>query len=208
LAVHVDDLLLATKFNLHARNITKSLHKWFEVKDLGEASRFMVYRTRPNRELQEFTLDQEPYILEVMSRFNIDQEAETPGVHGLHTTGEDSKEPSGKGCRYRAAVRALLWIFIMTRPDVSDSVRAVARCFIDPARDAVQRIMQYLLATSDRGITDGGDGASCDMFAYADSDYAEDTDTRCSVSGGVVMLGKGAVYQISLHPSGGQAEED
>ncbi|CAM9770448.1 unnamed protein product [Discosporangium mesarthrocarpum] len=146
-------------------------------------------------ELQELTLDQVPYIMEVISRFNIDQEAETPAVHTHRLTGEDSKGPTGEDCCYYATVGALLC--------TSNAMRIVARYCTDPGRayrEAVQRTMQYLLICNQSngwGITYGGDGASCNILAHANSDYAGDTDTRCLVLGGVVMLGRGAVSWFS-----------
>ncbi|CAM9118720.1 unnamed protein product, partial [Discosporangium mesarthrocarpum] len=86
----------------------------------------MGCRIRRNPELQELTLDQELYIIKVISRFNIDREVETPWVHGFHLPGEDSKLPAGEDCYYRAAVGALIWASVLTRPDISNAVREVA----------------------------------------------------------------------------------
>ncbi|CAM9518968.1 unnamed protein product, partial [Discosporangium mesarthrocarpum] len=163
--------------SLQVRNIIKSLNKHFEVKDLGESSRFLGYRIRRDQNLLELTLDQEPYIPEVIYRFNIDQEAETLRVYRLHLAGEDSKEPAGEECRRRTVVGALTWAFVMTRTEISDAVRALARYCKDPGRahlKAVQIIMQHLLATRGRGITYDGDGANSDMLTYPDSDNADD----------------------------------
>ncbi|CAM9524164.1 unnamed protein product [Discosporangium mesarthrocarpum] len=71
-------------------------------------------------------------------------------------------------------------------------MKAVAWYCENPGRVHCEAVQRIPLATSGRGITCGGD-ANCDMLAYADSDYAEDTNTRCSLSGEMVMLAEGAV---------------
>ena len=97
---------------------------------------------------------------------------------------------------YREAVGALMWTATMTRPDIACAARAVARSCKNPGpahKQAVMKIFQYLLHTNEWGITYGGQGCGLCMEAYTDSDFGACLDTRRSVSGGVLMLAKGAI---------------
>ena len=56
----------------------------------------------------------------------------------------------------REIVGSLMWIANQTRPDIANAVRAVARFSHDPKPihyKAAQKILEYLNATSDLGLT-------------------------------------------------------
>ena len=58
--------------------------------------------------------------------------------------------------RFREIVGSLMWIANQTRPDIANAVRAVARFSHDPKPihyKAAQKILEYLNATSDLGLT-------------------------------------------------------
>ena len=92
-----------------------------------------------------------------------------------------------------------MWISNATRPDISNAVREVARHAHDPSEKhwrAVLRIIEYLRGTRDKGIVYKRSPA-CRLVAYADSSFAENKQDRRSVSGGVVLLARGAISWFS-----------
>ena len=87
----------------------------------------------------------------------------------------------------------------MTRPDITGSVRAVARHSHNPAAQhwkAVRKILTYLKATKNLGVVfrRGGD---LKLSLFADADYADKCIDGRSVSGVAVMLGTTAVSESS-----------
>ena len=98
----------------------------------------------------------------------------------------------------REAVGNLLWVSGMTRPDIVNAVRAVARQTHNPSSrywEAVVKIIAYLKRTKEPGLLFliGGDFV---LSVYVDADYASQSNWRRSVSGVVVMLG-GTVISAS-----------
>ena len=87
----------------------------------------------------------------------------------------------------------------MSRPDIANAVREVARHAHDPFRkhgDAVKRILKFLKHTRSVGLTfDKGKGL--DLVAYSDSDYARDEQDRRSVSGAAIMCSGACVSWFS-----------
>ena len=99
---------------------------------------------------------------------------------------------SGGTWPYNEAVGGLMWLVVMSRPDITNAVRAVSRHSNSPAErhwKAVLQIIRYLLATKDLSLTfEWGSGLEISIFA--DANYAEKADDRRSVSGVAVTIGK------------------
>ena len=98
----------------------------------------------------------------------------------------------------RAAAGSLIWLGGMTRPDIANAVRAVARQAHDPAERhwrAIRKIIAYLNKTKDLGLVFVKDGGR-KLSEYVDVDYANKDNDRRSVSGVTVMVG-GTVVNAS-----------
>ena len=93
----------------------------------------------------------------------------------------------------------MMWLSTMTRPDVSNAVRAVARHSHNPTDrhwKAVLNIMAYLHGTRGMSLTFVR-GSGLDLIAYSDAAYADRPNDRCPVSGTVITLGGAAVSWAS-----------
>ena len=79
----------------------------------------------------------------------------------------------------------------MTRPDIANAVRAVARQAHDRAKRhwrAVRKIIAYLNKIKDLGLMFVKDGDR-KLSVYVDADYANKDNNRRSVSRVAVMVG-------------------
>ena len=88
-----------------------------------------------------------------------------------------------------------MWLPTMTRPDISNAVRTVARhCHnpIDRHWKAVLKTMAHLHGTRGTGLT-FRTRSEFDLTAYSDADYADKSDDGRSVAGTVITLGGAAV---------------
>ena len=87
----------------------------------------------------------------------------------------------------------------MTRADIANALRAVARHAHNPAVrhwKAVRKITTYLKETKDLGLVFRR-GGEFKLSLFADVDYAERCNHRRSVSGAAVILGDTAVSNSS-----------
>ena len=79
----------------------------------------------------------------------------------------------------------------MTRPNITNAVRSVARQVHDPAERhwrVVRKIIAYLKKTKDPGLMFVKDGDR-KLSVYIDADYANKDNDRRSVSGVALMVG-------------------
>ena len=94
-----------------------------------------------------------------------------------------------------------MWLSPLTRPDIANAVRAVARYCTAPRAihwKAALGILQYIIGTSEYGITfQRGTLSSISLEVFADADYASEATDRRSVSGGLVMCGGTSVCWFS-----------
>ena len=83
----------------------------------------------------------------------------------------------------------------MSRPDITNAVRAVSRHSNSPSGrhwEAVLQIIRYLLGTKDLSLTFEW-GSGLEVSVFADANYTEKADDRRSVSGVAVTIGKSSI---------------
>ena len=94
-----------------------------------------------------------------------------------------------------------MWLSILTRPDIANAVRAVARYCTAPGAihwKAALGILEYINGTSEYGITfQRGSLSGISLEVFADADYASKATDRRSVSGGLIMCGGASVCWFS-----------
>ena len=102
---------------------------------------------------------------------------------------------------FRELIGGLLRIAFLTRLDIENAVRAVARYCSAPKMihwKAALGILGYAVRTSSFGITfQRGTVEGFHLVSFADADYASKATDRRSVSGGVVICAGGAVSWYS-----------
>ena len=157
-----------------------------------------IVRDRANRKI----FVSQSHMYEKMShRFNMSTfvPKTTPADPSVHLTA--SKAPKNEGEKnttspypYREAVGALLYLALMTRPDISYAVGQVSKFSQNPNNShwkAVTQIFAYLNGTKDLGIWLGGKRSG--LTGFTDADFAGDrTDCR-STSGSIFFFHEGPV---------------
>ena len=99
----------------------------------------------------------------------------------------------------RESIGSLMWLSTMTRPDITNAVRAVARYAHEPTErlwQAITKIMSYLNGTKSLGITYVR-GSGLNLNVYTDADCANKENDKRSVSGIAVTLGGTVVSHAS-----------
>lgn len=201
LAIWVDDGLLCGRDKKRLLEIINQLSDHLEI-STQEADLFIgikIDRDRPNRTIY---LSQEQYIIRILHRFKM-AECNPKGLPAdpfsrLTLAGVDGGpcSPSCDQSIYREAVGSLMFLMVCTRPDISYAVGQVAQFCHDPKQvhwSAVTRILSYLKGTSKFGVVYKVGEKPQVLTAYADSDYAGDTDSRKSTSGFLLIFNEGPI---------------
>ena len=133
-----------------------------------------------------------------MKRFDIQSISDIPASPGADLGPKQDNELGGDW-PVREAVGSLMWLLNISRPDITNAVRAVACYAHEPTErlwQAITKILPYLNGTKSLDITYvRGPGLSLNV--YADADYANKENVRRSVSGIAVTLGGTVVSHAS-----------
>lgn len=97
------------------------------------------------------------------------------------------------GLPYRELVGSLIYLSIISRPDIAYSVGMVSR-FLDKCNEmhwcAAKCVPLYSKGTRSLGRLFCNNRASDGLASYSDADYAGDIVTHCSTTGYVLLLNK------------------
>ena len=136
------------------------------------------------------TLSQQAFAENLVTKFGVTRNKETPMAVGVKLEEFDAREPNVHE-PFRSLVRHLMWLANQTRPDILNAVRAVPRCSHAPKFvhwKTALHILMYVRFTSSYGITfQRGTEDSVNLEVYVDSDYASKATDRRYVLGSIVM---------------------
>jgi hypothetical protein len=99
---------------------------------------------------------------------------------------------------YPAIVGSLLYLAVVTRPDVMFAVGVLTHHLKSPTYascKAACRVLYYL--SHHPAISICYPGTALNLHVYTDSDWASDRDTRRSTSGGIVIMAGGPINWLS-----------
>ena len=206
LVLYVDDILLIGNNVEMLSSVKAWLFKQFDMKDLGEAAYILGIKVIRDRKKRMLALSQEPYIDEVLARFNMQNSKKgfLPFKHGVALSKKQCPSTpkdieSMKAVPYASACGSLMYAMLCTRPDICFAVGMVSRYQSNPGQEhwsAVKTILKYLRRTKEYMLI----YKASDLFplGYTDSDFQSDRDKRKSTSGYVFTLGGGAVIWRSV----------
>ena len=143
-------------------------------------------------------LSQQAYVESLMTRFDLHTTSDAPASSGADL-GPKRDDESGEDWPVKKAAGSLLWLSTMTRPNIPNAVRAVARYAHTPAErlwQAIMKIFSYFNGTKSFAITDVR-GSDLGLEVYADADYTDKANDRRSVFGIGVTLGGAVIIKVS-----------
>ncbi|CAM9835083.1 unnamed protein product, partial [Sphacelaria rigidula] len=185
---HVDDILISGPEE-YVGKVGQILNTKFPTNNLGEVTWYMGCAVDRDWDRGTLSVTQTTFSDTPLERFEARGYSEIPASVSVTlgpTTGED-KKVNRPCCN---AVGGLMWLATVTRPDIANSVRALARQSHDPCErhwEAVMKVSKYLNETKAFGLTfkKGHDRLS----VYCDEDNAKKETDRRSVSGVALMYG-------------------
>lgn len=109
---------------------------------------------------------------------------------------DPSENTSPLDVPYKEAIGCLMFISLLTRPDITYAVNHAAKFCENPKQihwTALKRILRYLRGTSDLGLLYRRTSATAYLQGYCDADYGGDVDSRRSRSGYVFQIGSSLI---------------
>ena len=125
IGVYADGLLVRGSQE-DCESLLLSPNKKFPTNKLGECTWYDGCGNERNAELGTIKLSQEACVEILIARFDIHTTSDTPASLGADL-GPKRSDESGGDWPVREAVSSLLWLSTMTRPDITNAMRAVAR---------------------------------------------------------------------------------
>lgn len=192
--LYVDDGLLFSTDESALKVITEELNSIFEIKVLNTPRNFVGMQIEILNNC--IFIHQTQYIEQLLNKFNMN-DANTNSVpvdpHMKLQKGDGEPE---KNIPYREAVGSLMHLAIVSRPDIMFAVSLVSRflnCYNQMHWNAVKKIFKYLKASKDYGLCYTKTAQPSEIVGYSDADFANDLDTRRSVTGYVFIKNGAAV---------------
>lgn len=197
LLLYVDDILIAGDWTEKAEEVVQGLTEAYQIKDLGEARHFLGMTIQ--RRGDGFLLSQEHFARELIRRFELEKVAprSTPlDAKEMFIKEEGAKPATDKP--YRQIVGALNYLSTCSRPDITFAVNQASKFCNEPTEkhwDQLMKICGYVLHTANYGLW--FKGSETDMEVFSDADWANDPDTRKSISGVLVKAWGSTVMWMS-----------
>lgn len=196
LALYVDDglIVVGAKDQKVFDEFLRELKKSFEVK-IGDVKCYLGLEIDQFQDGSIF-INQKAYCEKVLKRFKMDEA--NPVATPFEKFVNDNKKCNQP---YREAVGSLMFLALVSRPDLAFVTSYLSRFLADPLEvhwKLVERVFKYLRGTSDHGILYQNQYKPGILESYSDSDYAGDSDTRKSTSGVLLKYSGGSIIWRSL----------
>lgn len=179
LVLFVDDALI-TGPDQEVEGLLRDLHREFKIKVMGEVTSFLGMEISRNKE--GLKINQSRVISRLLEEFSMEESraVSTPMEINFQMNTDDIIQD----IPYRRLICSLMYLSLLTRPDIAYSASYLSRYLDKPtiqAWKAGKRILRYLNSTKNLGLkyTKGGKG----IEGMCDADWGGDKQTRKSVSG-------------------------
>ena len=200
LALFVDDSLVAAENSKAIDTVLSHLKEAFKI-TVGDASIFVGMQIERDRTRESIFIHQSSYAKKILERFGrMDAKSMSVPCDPGSTLKLLLKEEEVENVPYREAIGSLMFLSIVSRPDISYAVNLVSRFLERHGKQhwlAVKRIISYVAGTIEYGIEYRSGGSDLVLEGYSDADFAGDVETRRSTTGYVFELAGGPVTWAS-----------
>lgn len=192
LAIYVDDGLIFAQNQADIEIMMGELQKEFQIHTI-ENNCYLSIEYRMNKDFSIF-INQKSFIKKIISRFNMDscETVSTPIDHNQIL--DEANDTQISQFPYRQLIGSLLFLSVVSRPDITYTVAVLSRYLERPKQihvNAAKRVIKFLKGTMNQGIRYSA--KEMEIYGYSDADYAGDVNTRRSTSGYVFIFAGGAI---------------
>ncbi|KPJ19636.1 Retrovirus-related Pol polyprotein from transposon TNT 1-94 [Papilio machaon] len=193
LCLYVDDGLLISKERLILKKIVNELQTHFDLKTCS-SNNFVGMQIERNKE--HIFIHQTKYIEKILEKFNMDSANPNSIPSDPHIKLQKGDAVPARNLPYREAVGSLIHLATVSRPDIAYAVSVVSQFlhnYNESHWNAVKKIFKYLKGTIEFGLCYQSKPQSTELIGYSDADYANDIETRRSMTGYVFIKNGAAV---------------
>jgi hypothetical protein len=211
LLVYVDDVIIAGTSLDEIQVVKSALHTSFKIKDLGKLKYFLGLEVAHSQ--AGISLCQRKYCLDLLVDSGLlgAKPVSTPCDPSVKLYHDDSP-PYHDISAYRRLVGRLLYLNA-TRPDITFITQQLSQFLSAPTTthfNAATRVLHYLKSSPGRGIFYPRD-SSLHLIGFSDADWAGCKDSRRSISGQCLFIGKSLISwrtkkQLTVSRSSSEAE--
>jgi transposase InsO family protein len=178
--VYVDDILLISANISIIKRAKSALMEKYEMKDLGEARRFLGVNVTHDREKGHLRVDQNDYAQGILERFDMAEVSprDTPMKLGVYLSrpGNGDFEPltDGETQLYRSMLGSIMYLATGSRPDIACAVAKLGQHANNANTEhlaAMDWLFRYLAGTRTLGLTFTAN--EWNFHAFSDADFAE-----------------------------------
>lgn len=192
LIIYVDDGLAAGENKTLLKNLVSQLEHNFDLKVM-ECESYLGIDISRDIEAKSLGISQSKYVDKILTRFDMAdcKPVSTPEAVGAVL---DQSQMLPQDNQFKELVGSLLYLSTCTRPDISHAVSIASRTSKPTQAHwiALKRILRYLKGSRDLGIRFKWE-KNCELTAFSDADYANDTESRRSTTGFCIYFGGGLV---------------
>lgn len=194
IALYVDDFLIFSNDVSETTFLKNKLSAKFKIKDLGDVKQCLGMRINVNKNDGFITLDQENYINQLLSRFNMEncKPVSTPIEPNLQFDPVETN--CDRDLPYQQLIGSLMYLSILTRPDIAFSVSYLSQfnnSFNETHWKCAKRVLKYLQGTKNYCLKFERSGN--ELQGYVDADWANDKQDRKSYTGFIFTFANSAV---------------
>jgi hypothetical protein len=209
--VYVDDIIAAGNWTEKREDIRKQLWTRFRMRDVTHKNMILGLTYHYDKERGDFHLHQESYIKRMLERYtpafqDVGITLYTHWTPAKHDTQEMVEEAMCEGgdpaviFPYREAIGSALFLVMMTRPDIANTVRYLSRFVNNYSMihvTCLATLFEYLKSTLTLGLrwtaTTTPPAMINKLVAYSDASYADNPGTARSTNASVILLHGNAV---------------
>ena len=201
---HVDDFGIMSTSREILTYVKSKLAEVYEITVNEDMKYYLGYNIKRDRAHKKIFLDQSAYIDEIANKFSIPADGSFPSTPMDYFTPPEKIQGvpllENKIKEYQSKVGSVLWLAIMTRPDILYAVSMASTKTKNPTTSdlaAVDKILSYLVGTKDLKLKLGSDQGVV-LYATVDSSYASHKDSK-SHSGMTLHIGldSGSIMSVS-----------
>ena len=131
-------------------------------------------------------IHQEKYANDVLLKYGMAEakSVATPAVVQASSQ-EENSQPFGDHTKYMSLVGSLIYLSVVTRPDIAYAVSRVGQAMANPTNadwNAAQRVIKYVKSCPSLGPTYRS-GTSSELIGFVDSDWGGDTEAKSPLQG-------------------------
>ena len=142
IGVHVDDIIVSGEDLCD--EFFSQLKQRFQVKNLGELKIYTGCAFELDWDKGTLEMNQTAFAKNMVEHYNISATSNIPGGPGVDLGPRKDGELGGNEefPKYRALVGSLMWLSVMTRPDIANALRACARHTHNPGTRQWKALLQ------------------------------------------------------------------